>query len=190
MSFASILSLTIAASPSLAAGSNEGGHGDGMDHQMMHPEIGEPGDPATATETIEVVMNDNYFEPESITVPAGATVRFVVKNEGGLLHEFNIGTAAMHAEMQPEMAMMMEHGMLTETGMMRDMANMDHSAMSGMDMDEMMASLEGHPNRVLVEPGETKELTWTFSQDTELEFACNLPGRYDSGMMGNLKIED
>jgi uncharacterized cupredoxin-like copper-binding protein len=190
LSFASIVSLTIAVSPALAAGSHEGGHGDGMDHKMMHPEIGEPGDPAAATETIEVVMNDNYFEPESITVPAGATVRFVVKNEGGLLHEFNIGTAAMHAEMQPEMAMMMEHGMLTETGMMHDMADMDHSQMNGMNMDEMMASLEGHPNRVLVEPGETKEFTWTFSQDTELEFACNLPGRYDSGMMGDLKVED
>ena len=32
-----------------------------------------------------------------------------------------------------------------------------------MDMDDMMASLEGHPNRVLVDPGETKELTWTFT---------------------------
>lgn len=174
-----ILPVMIATSAAMAAG----------DHQMGHAEIGEPGDAASATETIEVVMGDNYFEPESITVPAGATVRFVVKNEGGLLHEFNIGTAAMHAAMQPEMAMMMEHGMLTDTGMMHDMADMDHSAMMGMDMDEMMASLEGYPNRVLVEPGETKELTWTFTQDTDLEFACNLPGRYDSGMVGHLKIE-
>jgi len=31
---------------------------------------------------------------------------------------------------------------------------------------------------------------WTFTEDTELEFACNLPGRYDSGMMGHLKVED
>lgn len=178
-----ILPVMITASVAMAAGNHEGGH------QMAHPEIGEPGDPAAATETIEVVMRDNYFEPESITVPAGATVRFVVKNEGGLLHEFNLGSAAMHAEMQPQMEMMMEHGMLTDTGMIHDMAEMDHSAMNGMDMDEMMASLEGHPNRVLVEPGETKELVWTFSEDTELEFACNLPGRYDSGMMGHLKVE-
>lgn len=187
----SIFPVMIAASTAMAAGEHDGGHGDGGGHQMAPSEFGKPGDAAAATETIEVVMGDNYFEPESITVPAGATVRFVVKNEGGLLHEFNLGSAAMHAEMQPQMEMMMDHGMISETGMMHDVAEMDHSAMEGMgmDMDEMMASLEGHPNRVLVEPGETKELVWTFSEDTELEFACNLPGRYDSGMMGHLKVE-
>ncbi len=186
----SVIPAMIVASAAMAAGSHDGGHGDEAEgHQMMHPEAGEPGDPAAAAETVEIVMNDNYFEPESITVPAGATVRFIIKNEGSLLHEFNIGTAAMHAKMQPEMEMMMEHGMISETSGHHDMANMDHSAMNGMSMDEMMASIEGHPNRVLVDPGETKELTWTFSQDTELEFACNLPGRYDSGMMGHLKIE-
>ncbi len=178
-----ILPVMITASVAVAAGNHEDGH------QMAPSEFGKPGDAAAATEAIEVVMGDNYFEPESIKVPAGATVRFVIKNEGGLLHEFNLGSAAMHAEMQPQMEMMMEHGMLTDTGMIHDMAEMDHSAMNGMDMDEMMASLEGHPNRVLVEPGETKELVWTFSEDTELEFACNLPGRYDSGMMGHLKVE-
>jgi len=190
--FGSIVPVMIAASAAMAAGEHDGGHGDDTGHQMTPSEIGKPGDPAAATETFEIVMGDNYFEPESITVPGGATVRFVVQNDGGLLHEFNLGTAAMHAEMQPQMEMMMEHGMISETGMMHDMADMDHSAMGdmGMDMDEMMASLEGHPNRVLVEPGETKELVWTFTEDTELEFACNLPGRYDSGMMGHLKVED
>jgi uncharacterized cupredoxin-like copper-binding protein len=59
--------------------------------------------------------------------------------------------------------------------------------MGGMDMDEMMAMLDAHPNRVLVEPGETKELDWTFREDMALEFACNLPGRYD-GMVGELEV--
>jgi len=105
----SIFPVMIAASAAMAAGEHDGGHGDSGGHQMTPPEIGKPGDAAAVTETIEVVMGDNYFEPESITVPAGATVRFVVKNEGGLLHEFNLGSAAMHAEMQPQMEMMMEH---------------------------------------------------------------------------------
>lgn len=186
----SIFPVIVAASTALAGGSHDGGHGDeAAGQQVTHSAIGEPGDPAAATETIEVVMGDNYFEPETINVPAGATVRFVVMNEGGLLHEFNLGTAAMHAEMQPEMEMMMDHGMISETSMEHHMSNMDHSAMNGMDMDAMMASIDGHPNRVLVEPGETKELVWTFTQTTELEFACNLPGRYDSGMTGQLRIE-
>ena len=62
-------------------------------HGMM-AEISALGDPAKATQTVAVTMNDNYFEPERISVPAGATVRFVVKNEGSLLHEFNTGRAA------------------------------------------------------------------------------------------------
>lgn len=180
---ASIIPSLMATSVAMAAGKHDGGH------PMTHQKIGEPGDAAAATETIEVVMNDNYFEPESITIPAGATVRFVVKNDGGLLHEFNLGTAAMHNEMQPEMEMMMEHGMISETSAEHDMSDMDHSAMGGMDRDAMMAMLDSHPNRVLVNPGEIKEIVWTFTKTTELEFACNLPGRYDSGMMGQLKIE-
>ncbi|MEZ5934092.1 MAG: cupredoxin domain-containing protein [Alphaproteobacteria bacterium] len=173
------LVLPLIATPALAAG------GQGM---MDHAEIGEPGDPAAVSETVEIVMNDNYFEPESVAVKAGSTVRFVVTNEGGLLHEFNLGTSAMQGEMQGEMAMLMEHGVISETTAHHDMEGMDHGQMGGMDMGEMMAMLEAHPNRVLVEPGETKELVWTFAQDMELEFACNLPGRYDSGMVGELKV--
>jgi uncharacterized cupredoxin-like copper-binding protein len=184
--FALLLPLALSATAALAAGSHGGGHG-----MMNHAEIGQPGDPAEATETVEIVMNDNYFEPESIDVKAGSTVRFVVTNEGGLLHEFNLGTAAMHGQMQDEMAMLMDHGVISETTAQHDMegmGGMDHSQMGGMDMGEMMAMLEGHPNRVLVEPGETKELVWTFAEDMALEFACNIPGRYDSGMMGHMKV--
>ncbi|MCF5138712.1 plastocyanin/azurin family copper-binding protein, partial [Pseudomonas lactis] len=42
---------------------------------------------------------------------------------------------------------------------------------------------------VLVEPGKTAELTWTFKQATGLEFACNLPGHYQAGMVGKLTVE-
>lgn len=153
--FALVLPLMMTAAPAFAAGS----HG-----MMNHAEIGEPGDPAVASETVEIVMHDNYFEPESVSVKAGETVRFVVTNEGGLLHEFNLGTAAMHGQMQGEMAMMMDHGIISETTAHHDMAGMNHD-MGGMDMGEMMAMLEGHLNRVLVEPGETRELVWTFSED-------------------------
>ena len=42
--------------------------------------------------------------------------------------------------------------------------------------------------RVLVAPGKTAELTWTFKQATGLEFACNLPGHYQAGMVGKLNV--
>jgi uncharacterized cupredoxin-like copper-binding protein len=43
-------------------------------------------------------------------------------------------------------------------------------------------------NSVLVEPGKTAELVWTFAKEGSLEFACNLPGHYQAGMVGKLTI--
>jgi uncharacterized cupredoxin-like copper-binding protein len=88
----------------------------------------------------------------------------------------------MHAEHQEMMTMMMEHGMLTPTGIDHDMMNMDHSSMG------MPDHKHDDPNSILVEPGETQELVWKFAEATGLEFACNVPGHYDSGMMGDVKI--
>jgi uncharacterized cupredoxin-like copper-binding protein len=146
--------------------------------------IGEPAKASAATRTIEVTLADNYYEPERIQVKAGETVRFVLTNKGELLHEFNIGTAAMHAEHQKEMAMMMDHGMLTPTGVNDKMMNMDHSTMG-----EMGHSMKhDDPNSALVDPGQTKELVWKFTQATELEFACNMPGHYEAGMVGTVEF--
>ena len=38
--------------------------------------------------------------------------KFIVKNKGDLVHEFNIATKEMHFKHQPEMLKMMEHGIL------------------------------------------------------------------------------
>ena len=74
--------------------------------------------PATqASRTVELVLGDMYFEPKSVQVKAGETVRFVLINKGQLLHEFNLGDAAMHARHQQEMLNMQQSGMLTPTGM-------------------------------------------------------------------------
>ena len=80
----------------LAGGAHGGGHGASS---------GEPGKASEASRTITVEMYDNYYEPEEITVEPGETVRFVVKNEGSLVHEFNIGTPSMHEGHQKEMMM-------------------------------------------------------------------------------------
>ncbi|MDP1051596.1 cupredoxin domain-containing protein, partial [Klebsiella quasipneumoniae] len=50
-----------------------------------------------ATRTVEVTLQDISFSPKSLDVKAGETVRFVLVNKGQLLHEFNLGDAAMHA---------------------------------------------------------------------------------------------
>ncbi|WP_434766191.1 copper-resistant cuproprotein CopI [Pseudomonas triticicola] len=146
--------------------------------------FGQPAAASQAMRTIEIVMGDMNFDPKAIQVKAGETVRFVLVNKGQLLHEFNLGDAAMHASHQREMLQMQQSGMLTPTGMKEmshDMAGMDHATMDhGMKHDD--------PNSVLVEPGRTAELTWTFSKAMALEFACNIPGHYQAGMVGKLTV--
>jgi uncharacterized cupredoxin-like copper-binding protein len=148
-------------------------------------DFGQPATAAQATRSVEVVMGDMSFDPKAIEIKAGETVRFVLVNKGQLLHEFNLGDAAMHARHQQEMLQMQQSGMLMPTGMKA----MDHGSMATMDH-----SSEGHgmkhndPNSVLVEPGKTTELTWTFTKATNLEFACNIPGHYQAGMVGKLTV--
>ena len=144
-------------------------------------DFGQPAMAAKATRSIEVVMGDMSFTPKAIEIKAGETVRFVLVNKGQLLHEFNLGDAAMHAKHQQEMLQMQQSGMLTPTGM----KEMDHGSMAGMDHGSMK---HDDPNSVLVEPGKTAELTWTFTKATSLEFACNIPGHYQAGMVGKLTV--
>ncbi len=184
LALAAIVSLAAAPAAfadSLHKGSETESHTE--DHAHGHADtlaFGEPGNPDDVTRTIEIAMYDNYFEPESLEIQAGETVRFIVKNKGEFLHEFNIGTAAMHAEHQEEMMTMLEHGMLTATGIDHDMMEMDHSGTG------MSGHVHDDPNSALVAPGATQELVWKFTEATGLEFACNVPGHYESGMMGDI----
>ena len=150
-----------------------------------HAEIGHPAAAASATRTVNIEMTDLAFSPKTLELKAGETVRFVLVNKGQLLHEFNLGDAAMHAEHQKEMLKMQQSGAMTTTGM--DHAGMDHGAM-GQGSMPMAGMTHDDPNSVLVEPGKTAELTWTFSGTRDLEFACNVPGHYQAGMVGTLKV--
>lgn len=155
----------------------------GHTHSHDSAVIGEPAKASANTRTVQVTLIDNAFEPESVKVKAGETVRFIITNTGQLLHEFNIGTAAMHAAHQKEMAMMMDHGMITATGIDQTMMKMDHAKTPGMQSHAMKYD---DPNSVLVAPGEKKELVWKFTKAADLEFACNVPGHYESGMVGKV----
>lgn len=145
--------------------------------------IGSPGNAAAVDRTVTMTAHDIGFDPTTITVRPGETVRFVVKNTGQLLHEFNIGTAAMHAEHRKEMMQMMESGMLTPTELNTDMPKMGHgSQAAGAPMKH------DDPNTVLVSPGQTAELVWTFPKGGAIEFACNIPGHYEAGMVGAIRF--
>ena len=92
--------------------------------------IGSKGDPNDVTRVIEVKMYDNYYEPSSIQVKKGETVKIIVKNLGELVHEYNIGTKKMHIDHQPEMARLIEHDILLgdriDHKKMKEMSKKDH----------------------------------------------------------------
>ncbi|WP_417545607.1 cupredoxin domain-containing protein [Marinobacter sp.] len=176
MSLAKFAVATVAMSISLTA-LGAGTHGGGHGHSATS---GEPGKASDASRSITVEMYDNYYEPEAIEVKPGETVRFVVQNKGQLVHEFNIGTPDMHEAHQKEMKMMVEHGVIQGGRLNHDMMEMDMGNGQSMKHDD--------PNSVLLEPGESQEVVWTFSEKGNIEFACNVPGHYQAGMYGEVNF--
>lgn len=168
------LTASLAFSGALAGAGEKGhGHGHGGHGHSTNAAVGAPGDAAQARRTMRITMTENRYSPKSITVMKGETVRFIVTNKGEFVHEFNIGTAEMHKAHRGEMMAMMESGALTPD-------RIDHSKMGGMKHDD--------PNSVLLEPGQKGEVVWKFGASGEIQFACNVPGHYEDGMHGRVKV--
>lgn len=160
-----------------ASGQHSGGHAS-SGHKF---EFGQPGKNAEVSRTIDITMKDNLFEPQAVSVKAGETIRFRVTNKGEFLHEFGLGTPAMHVEHRKQMATMMEHGMIEADRINREKMKMSHG--SGMAMSHE------DPNSILLEPKKAGEIVWKFTKPMKLEFACNVPGHYESGMMGDIQFK-
>ena len=97
------LSVALTTSTVFAAGNHAGGHADS-------DAIGKPGKATNAKRTVKVEMLDTMrFNPQSITVKQGETIKFIVKNPGKVKHEMVLGTEKElkeHAEVMkknPEM---------------------------------------------------------------------------------------
>ena len=147
-------------------------------HSGPSAAIGSPG--GTPSRTVNIVMYDNYYEPENVSIAHGETIKFVVKNAGDFVHEFNVNTPDQHTAHGPRMAMLFEMGMIEPDKIKRA----EMAATKGSDHDMSHDA----PNSLLLEPGETQELVWTFNTNLDLEFACNVPGHYDAGMAGIFDI--
>ena len=148
------------------------GHGDNA--------AGQAGKAANISRTIKITMYDNYYEPAEIAEKEGETIKFIITNAGELVHEFNIGTPDSHVAHAPEMLMMVEHGVLEA-----DRINWD----AAKEMQKVMGhGAHDEPNSALLEPGKTGEIIWQFPAHANIEFACNVPGHYDAGMTGEVKL--
>ena len=121
--------------------------------------LGQPGEPARVTRTVQVLMRDNMrFSPATIRVKRGETVRLEVRNLGRVKHELVLGT---REELKAHAAQMQKH------------PEMEHD----------------DPNAVSVAPGARASLVWTFSKAGSFEFACLVPGHYEAGMVGAVAVD-
>ncbi len=106
--FAVALALGLASAGSVMA---DPGHSHGNKNSAAYDghaaALGEPGDPKLVKRTIEVSGHDQMkFQPATISVARGETVRIVLKNAGALRHEIMIGT---QKELNEHAALMEKH---------------------------------------------------------------------------------
>ena len=129
---------------------------------------------ADVDRTISLEAGDMWFDPEELELAAGEVVKFEITNTGNLEHEFVIGSKEAHEEHRK---------------MMLDMANGEGHDMSNMSQGEGHDMANMSMAGVTIAPGETGTLLWSVPDNVnELEYACNIPGHYESGMYGNFSL--
>jgi len=140
--------------PRASAHGDHAAHGG---HSAQSFEAGEPGDASKPFRTIEIIMRDGAgtmsYAPDRIDAKRGEQIKFVLRNEGQVDHEFLIDSFGNNAKHKAEMEKNPE---------------MDHE----------------EPNGARLKPADRKELLWRFTKAGTFEFACLLPGHYETGMKG------
>jgi uncharacterized cupredoxin-like copper-binding protein len=158
------VALTVAACTAGSSPSEPAGATMDMASMDEHAEFdfGEPADAGDADRTVEITASDEFaFDPEVVEATVGETITFRVENVGQIVHEFVLGDEDTQHEHEEEMA----------------------------EMSPGMA-MHDEPKAISVEPGETKEITWTFTTAGEVLYGCHEPGHYDAGMVGAVQVSE
>ena len=100
--------LALGGSGSVPPGYAHDAHGAHAVHRAFS--AGEPGNPKQSSRVIEITMHERdgkmLFAPDRIEIRRNEQVRFVLKNDGALEHEFMLDTVkenAAHGEMMAKM---------------------------------------------------------------------------------------
>jgi uncharacterized cupredoxin-like copper-binding protein len=133
----------------------------GQKHRVFA--AGEPGDSKKSARTIEISMNET----------ADAKMRYapaLIEVKRGEQIRFvlkNVGKAD-HEFMLDTLANNAKH-----KAAMRENPDMEHD----------------DPNGARLAPGATNEILWRFTKAGTFEFACLIPGHYESGMHGTVTVK-
>jgi uncharacterized cupredoxin-like copper-binding protein len=132
------------------------------DHAGGHGEadsIGQPGKTENISRTVTITMLDSMRYS-----PASVTVK------QGETIRFIVKNSG---KIKHEMVLGTEKELKEHYELMKKTPEMEHA-------DE---------NMVTVPPGESGEIIWQFTKAGKIDFACLIPGHYDAGMKGTVKVK-
>lgn len=135
-----------------------GSHSGGHGHGTDATAIGKPGTVVKATRTITIDMSDDMRY-----TPSAIQVH---KNETVRFIIRNKG------QVKHEMSLGTEKDLLEHLEAMKKYPDMEH--------DE--------PGKVTLAPGTQGEIVWQFTRPGFVNFACLMPGHYEAGMKGLIKV--
>ncbi|MBU6954514.1 plastocyanin/azurin family copper-binding protein [Hahella sp. HN01] len=136
-----------------------GGHDHSHHHESKASPAGSPGDAAKVSRSIEIKTTD------AMKFEPGA-----IEVKAGETVKLVITNAG---QVRHEFSLGTEEEHRAHGEMMRAMPDMKHD-------DGASVSLE---------PGESREIVWTFASAGTFEMACNLPGHYEAGMHGDVTVK-
>jgi len=117
-----------------------------------------------STTVVDVTMTDMAFTPTAIAVKAGDTVKFRFRNDGKAVHEAVIGDEALQQDHAEKMSA------------------------TGNSGDAMPHGTDDGETPLVVQPGETGELTYTATAVGSLLIGCHQPGHWEAGMKATINV--
>lgn len=155
-----LMALVLSANTWAGAGpaGHEHSHAHGHAHDTDESAISQPGDAAKVDRTITIDMSDKMR-----FTPSNIQVR---KGETVRLIVRNQG------KVRHELSLGTQKDLLTHLEAMKKYPDMEH--------DE--------PNSVSLDPGKQGEIVWQFTRAGTVHFACLIPGHYEAGMKGAVRV--
>jgi len=135
-----------------------GNHAGGHGHDDEETAIGKPGVVARVNRTITIEMNDSMRY-----APANVQVK---QGETVRFVVKNVG------KIKHELSLGTQQELMEHLEQMKKFPDMEH--------DE--------PSKVTLAPGKQGEIIWQFTKAGTVNFACLMPGHYEAGMKGAIKV--
>ena len=135
-----------------------GNHAGGHGHDDEETAIGKPGVVARVNRSITIEMNDSMRY-----APADVLVK---QGETIRFVVKNVG------KVKHELSLGTQQELMEHLEQMKKFPDMEH--------DE--------PSKVTLAPGKQGEIVWQFTKAGAVNFACLMPGHYEAGMKGQVKV--